>query len=719
MKSKRKIKYYILAFLFPLCCQFAAYAIGGFFPFGDKTVLMWDMDIQYISFFSWMNQVIKHQSIDSLSYSFSMSFGGSMIGILGYYLLSPFNILLLPFSTKWLPVGVQIVSMLKICCCGLTMYHYLSKRFQKDCYGAVLFSVMYALMGYTVTQQSNIMWLDGVILLPVLLLNVYYLIIGKKQIQYPFWIAAAVITDFYIAYMIILFSFVYFLSEWVILKEKWKWKEFFKTASVIIGYTLLGVGFSGVVFFPVLYEIFSIGRGGAGGVADSISALFQMEKDVFMLPLKCLVGAYDELQLIDGLPNIYVSLCCFPFLILFFIDKRNLKKDRICAAAVFLFLLFSFSSIGLNQIWHGFTYTSGSNYRYSFCMSFFIIAVGYRQYLKICNTREVCRLNKWSLPGIFLLVFWGIAAAYVQFTKDILEFSSMKKWLFSFFTGIGACLFIAVVKWGKQEKMHIIHLAFALVTAIELVINMNWSMQDFSYRSLREYQDYADLMGNTYRQLAEENSGEFFRMEHELRDPLNDAMLIGYPSITHYSSTVRNEIAEYAIAHDMLAEGYGRQATLYRVRRVDAVEAGKLAIKYLLIPVLPDKMDGWEIKQETPFYILENKMFKPLCYMQEESEAAVTIDIENSAKIKVHVSDVGERGNELITSIPDREGWHIKVDGNSYVPQGEGLMIHIMLLPGNHEIILEYKQPMVTGGMIISILALVIWCIRLLAFHKH
>lgn len=719
MRGGRKIKYYMLALLLPFCCQLASYAIGGYFPFGDKTVLVWDMDIQYISFFSWLNQVIKHQTIDSLMYSFSLSFGGSTVGLLGYYLLSPFNILLIPFSTKWLPVGVQIVSMLKICCCGLTMYHYLSRRFQKECYGAVLFAGMYALMGYTVTQQSNIMWLDGVILLPVLLLNIYYLITGRKQLCYSLWIAAAIITDFYIAYMIILFSFVYFLAEWVMLKETRRWREFFKTALGLVGYTLLGIGLSSVVFLPVLYEIFSIGRGGAGGVAESLSALFRIKKDVFMLPLKCLIGAYDKQQLINGLPNIYVSLCCAPFLAVFFLDRRNSKQERMCYAVAFLLLLFSFASIGLNQIWHGFTYTSGSNYRYSFCMSFLMITAGYRQYLKIYNTKKICRLSIWGLAGLLLAGFWGFLAAYTQFKEDIFEFSSISKWLLTLAAGIAGCLFLGAVKLGKQERQHLIYFVFTLVVGTELAVNMDWSMQDFSYRSFEEYQNYAEVLGSTYRQLAEENSGEFFRMENELRDLLNDAMLIGYPSVTHYSSTIRNEVAEYAVSHSMLAEGYGRQATIYEIGRANAQDTGKLAIKYLLIPTLPEEMEGWEIKEEAPFYILENKMFKPLCYLWEESNGGAVIDIENSAKIKVHVSNVGNDGNELLTSIPYRKGWHIKVDGKSYLPQNEDLMIRVMLLPGSHEIALEYKQPMIRIGMLISVLSFVAWCIQVFVFRRR
>lgn len=714
-----KFKYYILAFFLPFFFQLVSYVIGGYFPFGDRTVLVWDMEIQYISFFSWMNQVIKHQSIDSLLYSFSLSFGGGTAGLLGYYLLSPFNILLLPFSTKWLPIGVQIISMLKICCCGSAMYHYLSKRFQRECYSAVLFSTMYALMGYTVTQQSNIMWLDGVIILPVLLVNVYYIVIGKRQVQYPLWVAVAIITDFYIAYMILLFTGVYFLMEWVLTKERRGWKEFLKASFAFAGFTLLGIGISSVVFLPVMYEIFSIGRGGAGGVSESVSALFQMKRDVIMLPLKFLVGAYDRQQLVNGLPNIYVSLCCIPFLFLFFADKRNEMLEKACYMAVFLLFLFSFFSIGANQIWHGFTYTSGSNYRYSFCMSFFMIMVGYRQFLRIGGSEKICRISGGSLPGLMLIVFWGMLAAYRQFKMDIFQFTSLNRWLFSFLAGIGACLLVHAAKRVKERKGSIFYLAFTMIMGIELVINMDWSMQDFSYTSLGEYQDYVEMVGNTYSQLAKENSDVFFRMENELRDPLNDAMLVGYPSITHYSSTIRNEVAEYAIAHHMLAEGYGRQATIYEIGRANAEETGKLAIKYLLIQRLPDEIEGWEIKQDTPFYILENKYFKPLCYLQEESNGEAVLDIKNSAKIKVRVSDIGEIGNELLTSIPYRKGWRIKVDNKSYLPSNEDLMIRIKLPKGNHEIVLEYRQPMFVTGIIISILALAIWCTCFLALSRH
>ncbi len=81
-------------------------------------------------------------------------------------------------------------------------------------------------------------------------------------------------------------------------------------------------------FIPVLYEIFSIGRGGSGGVLESLQNIFTFDHKLWFLPMKFLIGAYDQQQLTGGLPNIYVSLFCIPFLFVVFVDKRNKAKHK-------------------------------------------------------------------------------------------------------------------------------------------------------------------------------------------------------------------------------------------------------------------------------------------------------------------------------------------------------------------------------------------------------
>lgn len=708
-KIKQFDQLYLIAFLIPFFILGVFYAVGGYFPFGNKTVLTWDMYQQYGNFFSWMNRVLKQESMDTVWYSFSLSLGGATIGLIGYYLLSPFNLILLPFSTEWLPVGIQLVTMLKISCGGVTMYYYLKKRFDIRGYATVLFAVMYALMGYTVVYQQNIMWLDGVILLPVILLHIYYLVMGRKWKLYPFWIAIAIITDFYIAYMVILFAFIYFLLEYVINVQGKNFRLWFWRLLQFAGATLLGVGLSGIVFLPVIYEIFNIGRGSAGGILDSISSILTIDSKIWMFPLKQLVGAYDQQQLIHGLPNIYVSLLCVPFLGLYFVDVRNSGKERMAWGLAVLLLFFSFASVGLNQIWQGFTYASGCNYRYSFCMSFLWIAIGYQQYLKIWRSGKICHPSVWSILGAAGAGVWIGIVVWKQYKDQMVEFSSIKKWMCTALFLMCGLLGVWIL---RKRKQYLFYVSVTIVMCAELVLNLYWCAEDFEYQGLQEYQEYVTSVEKVYKELQEENEGIFFRMESELRDPLNDAMLLGYPSITHYSSTVRNEVAQYALENHILADGFGRQATLFRDYNISTEQLGRYAVKYLLTYRLPQDgdMDGWVIKQESPFYILENMDFKPLCFLSTKTGTEhIKIQVKNSAHIKVEVSELQENGNILMTSIPDRRGWTITVDGVKVEPEDEDLFIRVALPQGDHEIMMKYHQPMLGIGASVSLLSVLLY----------
>ena len=176
----RKISYYVAAFLIPAFIQIFVFACMGFYPFGDKSILVWDMNWQYVSFFSWLTRTIRKTTADSIFYSFSMSYGSSTLGLLGYYLLSPFNVILLLFDTVDLPLGLWIVTILKLSCCGLTMYLFLARSFEQNRKDFLLFSTSYAVMGYNVVQMQNIMWIDAVILLPLVALGIKNYVKKKK-----------------------------------------------------------------------------------------------------------------------------------------------------------------------------------------------------------------------------------------------------------------------------------------------------------------------------------------------------------------------------------------------------------------------------------------------------------------------------------------------------------------------------------------------------------
>lgn len=704
-RKKENWKFYLISFLLPVIAQLIAYALGGYFPFGDKTVLAWDLDNQYISYFSWFVRVLRGESIDTLFYSFSISYGGATIGLLGYYLLSPFNLLLLLFPIKWLPIGVILVIICKISSCGLTMYYFLSNRFGKKGYSECLFALMYAMMGYTVTQQVNLMWLDGVILLPVVLLWVYDFICGRTRKAFPFLVALALITDFYIAYMVTIFAVLYFCAEWVIVHGFAAWKEWLWKLCGLVGLMVAGLAMSAVVVLPVLGEISNVGRGGAGGIIETLQLLFRINWKSLLLPLKEMLGAYDAADLANGLPNIFISLLGMIFYILYLLDGRQPRREKAAYGVVMVVLLLSFLSVGLNQIWHGFTYTSGSNYRYSFCASFIMILTAYLEYQLIKERGKKIRISLvgWGI-AVFVLIWVGYALTQ-QYYGEAVSFSSVRKLMATGMAAVIAVLLIWMI--GKGCKKRILYFITAIFLVAESAINMYWSMDGLEHRGMTEYQEFYTEVSAEVQELNEMNNGQFFRVEHKLRDDLNDALLIGYPSITHYSSVLQNEVAEYAIDNNMLVDGIGRQATEYRANRVNAEDAGKLAIKYLLTYELPENMEGWKILKQGSYYVLENTLYKELCYL-EGDEGDVQINMVNSGNI--HVQVTSDRDESLTTSIPYRDGWAVLVDGKKCEPElSDGLMITVPLTKGTHEITLRYHQPKLMLGLCISLMAVAIY----------
>ncbi|MDN6627005.1 MAG: YfhO family protein, partial [Pisciglobus halotolerans] len=191
----------ILSFFIPLLIMLVIHAFKGVYPFGDSSLLTIDLGQQYIDFFSYYRETLLHDP-GSLFYSFAKSIGGDMISLWAYYLTSPLNLIFLLLPQSQLSLGVTIITLLKYSLSGLSMAYFLKKAFNGEGLLLVSFAISYALMGYTVVNQFNIMWLDGIILLPLVALGIEYLVFLKRGRFYTLALALALFANYYIGYMI-------------------------------------------------------------------------------------------------------------------------------------------------------------------------------------------------------------------------------------------------------------------------------------------------------------------------------------------------------------------------------------------------------------------------------------------------------------------------------------------------------------------------------------
>ena len=97
--SKKKVVY-LASFFLPISIMLVSWIINGFFPFGAKSLMAVDFNAQYIGLYAYLKHFFLNGDWNSFFYSFSKSIGGGMLGIWGFNLISPFNLLYFFFSEQ-------------------------------------------------------------------------------------------------------------------------------------------------------------------------------------------------------------------------------------------------------------------------------------------------------------------------------------------------------------------------------------------------------------------------------------------------------------------------------------------------------------------------------------------------------------------------------------------------------------------------------------------
>ena len=107
-KRKMRLKefngYYLLAaFFIPFVIMLGVYACLGKHPFGNNSVLTLDLQAQYVYYYEAIRRLLTEGG--SWLYSWERTLGGEFMGIVAYYMASPFNLILVLFPKKMLCIS--------------------------------------------------------------------------------------------------------------------------------------------------------------------------------------------------------------------------------------------------------------------------------------------------------------------------------------------------------------------------------------------------------------------------------------------------------------------------------------------------------------------------------------------------------------------------------------------------------------------------------------
>ncbi|MBS6555986.1 MAG: YfhO family protein [Collinsella stercoris] len=334
-------------------------AWGGIYPLGPESFLTEDLKYQYIDFFTWFRHVLTGEA--NIFYSFAQGMGSNTWGLYSYYLASPFNFIILLFDEAHLTLAIYVIVALKLVCMNTAMAWYLRRRFTLQRTWALALALCYTWSTWTATNLRNPLWLDALILLPLMAWSCRQLLRTGRFIGLSLLVAADVITCWYMAYITLLFCCLFVLFELAVMiyddevRPARSW-----IAGRAVRFTvaiLLGLGLSAWTFVPTVLAMM-------GGGAKTAVGMFQT------YPTALIRGFLPFAWNIDHAPQFYTGLIPLVLAISMLFEKRIDKRLRALTLVFAGFLVVSSVLGPLMYVWCGFRQPNGFYCRIAFLLSF-------------------------------------------------------------------------------------------------------------------------------------------------------------------------------------------------------------------------------------------------------------------------------------------------------------------------------------------------------------
>ena len=529
---------WIFAFFAPFVLMMAIFIGNGIFPFGKRSFMFSDMYHQYVPFFQeFMDKIKAGEGID---YSWNVGMGSNFRALFIYYTASPFNWLAFLFPQKYLIEFMSYAVVVKIGLAGLCAYLYLKSRDGRQQFSsmAALFcSTFYAMSGFVAAYNWNVMWMDCVVLFPLILMGLERLVHQGKMGLYVLALGLSIFSNFYISIMICMFLVIYFIYLFVMEKHSFSMVWKFAAGSLLAG------GLAAVFLVPEVFALMETDFGDMDFPTEWKSYFTVLD----VLARHCM--AITTERALEHWPNIYCGSFVFLMIPLYAMNEKISAKRRFGFLAMAGIFLLSFATNMLDFIWHGMNYPDALPARQSFLYVLLILVACYD-----CLTH---------LDGIkaeaVIKVYLGTVLFFL-FVEKFVEVDDFETWTWllnlAFVTVYAICLYLGMKKESRTIRYAVMAVAFVAVLS-ETAINMAYTSVGTTDRAayVKHLEDYRAL----YERHAKGQNG-FTRFEKFTRKTKNDATLAGFPSASVFSSTMNSYVMDFytkfGMHHSKVYYGY-------------------------------------------------------------------------------------------------------------------------------------------------------------------
>ncbi len=616
-KRKQSRIMYLCAFGLPVLISILICICRGVYPFGRNCILHIDMYHQYEPFFTEFLDKLRNGS--SLMYSYRLGLGSDFISLFAYYLASPLNWLVVLCPSSFVIEFMTVLIILKIGLCGLTFAVYVFWHFKKTDVSVVVFAAFYALSGYMAAYSWNIMWLDNLALAPLAVLGLERLVKEKKCGLYCVSLAAAILSNFYMAIMLCIFLAIWFFV--VSLEEIKGVRAFVSAFGRFLLYSLLAGGMGSIVIFPAAVIL---GYSGSSGISfpKTVEWYFDL---ISMLARHCIhVKEYTGR---DHWPNLYCGAAVVLFFTLYLCNKNISRKKKMTRVVFILFFWAGFANNYLDFIWHGLHFPDSLPGRQAFLYVFLLLSMAYEAY----QNRDGNTVVHIGLGVLATAVFLGTAVKVVS--VGLVTGSAMAL-TFLFTCGYG--IFLILQKLGTARIKVLAGDMLAVLAIFEVL--WNFSAMGFTTLSRDNYTKNWESVQNLLEQVAAEEDEKFYRTEEMERLTKNDAAIYGYNSSTIFSSLMNIGVSRFYRKVGM--EG-GKN--FYSYSGATPLTSAMLSVKYLI------SQNPYEegplrrlVAEDGQNYIYQNLYTLPIGFMTD-----VSLEADWDAKKGVPVANLNRLANVL------------------------------------------------------------------------
>jgi uncharacterized membrane protein YfhO len=435
------------------------------YPFGNVCFLTDDAYVQYNNMLHMLIEWLS--SSDKSAILWDKGLGVDVYQNMIYYCLSPFNIIAVILGEKHVELSLVLIIIIKASClsvAALYFFEHTNKNNSEHEYGIVFMtliklvcSLSYGFCGYVLAYGQNIMWLDGMILLPVIAIAIERLVDEAYCKMYIICLGISFIFNFYYTFYICMFAVIYFLLEC-----KGSLKNLGKLCVRFIIASVISAMLAGIVLVPAVYSVlhsasslgglYQAGLEQWGAVGEYIASFF---------PLKEITTGY-----LFNNNSFCGSVVIFMF-VLFMASKITNIKDKIKYGITIVFLVVGLNWLKLNYVLHGLVVTHGMGNRFAIILTFILLVMAYRVLINIWNIR-------------YKDVFISFGITVVIFVISLIDNRKMNvPWSYLIFAGLIIIYTMLFVLYRRKSIKTGTLIVWIFVTwTLEILGNVFYTMPD-------------------------------------------------------------------------------------------------------------------------------------------------------------------------------------------------------------------------------------------------